>query len=290
MSEFIRQFKAAWPRVLFLFLPAVFLLFVVLLSILLTPDQPEPSLVKAAPTAPAPPPSPSLLVTAEQMAQLTYTDSTMGVLRWDISEDSLLELNRTLIKYGILTSEEICHFLAQVTVETGAGRELTELGDEEYFQSHGFTTGTRGAGYLHLTYDYGQMAFATWMMKRYVSALADITFVSPASNSAEQVAAAYYSALQTAANLGLNISRYSRIVYDPNCDTVTGADYIAENFAWESAGYYWSIAGISEALASNSDPISSSERIDTVSALVGGANWQSRREAYQAFAPILMGS
>lgn len=232
--------------------------------------------------APSKPAGPTLLVTAEQMARLSYEDSILGPLAWELSEEGLMELNQTLISYEIVSSEEICHFLAQVTVETGAGHALTEEGTEEYFRARGYTTGTRGAGYLHLTHDYGQMAFATWMMKRSVPALADINYASPASNGRESISAAYYAALQTAANLGLNVSRYSRIVHDPNSTLTTGADYIAEQFAWESAGYYWKVTGIGSALAGGNT--------DAASSLVGGSNWQSRREAYAAFYPILSGT
>lgn len=228
------------------------------------------------------PDQPVRLVTAEQIAQLSYEDSVLGPLTWDLSEEGLEELNQTLLRYNIVTGDEICHFLAQATVETGAGQYLTEVGDEAYFHKRGYSTGTRGAGYLHLTHDYGQMAFATWMMKRYVPALEQIQYVSPANCGEEDIAAAYYAALQSAANLGVNVSRYSRIVYDPNSPVTTGADYIAENFAWESAAYYWTAAGIGGAIAAGDT--------DAVSHLVGGSNWQSRREAYTAFYPILSGT
>lgn len=243
-------------------------------------EQTEAQLV-LVPTS-SEPDQPARLVTAEQIARLSYEDSVLGPLTWDLSEEGLEELNQTLLRYNIVTGDEICHFLAQATVETGAGQFLTEAGDEAYFRKRGYSTGTRGAGYLHLTHDYGQMAFATWMMKRYIPALEQIQYVSPANSGTEDITAAYYAALQSAANLGVNVSRYSRIVYDPNSPVTTGADYIAENFAWESAGYYWVAAGIGKALAAGDT--------DAVSHLVGGSNWQSRREAYTAFYPVLSGT
>lgn len=259
----------------------LFLLLVILFSVLSTPQEtptieepsPEPSVEEAPP----------LLVTAEQVAQLSYEDSLLGELSWSLPEESLLELNRVLLEYQICAPEEISQFLAQVTIETAAGRRLTEAGNEEYFRDNGYSTGTRGAGYLHLTYDYGQMAFSTWMMRKYIPELADIAFKSPANSGSEEIIAAYYKALQTAANLGVDVSRYSRIVYDPDSKVTTGADYIAEAFAWESAGYYWHIAGIGEALS----PTPGLGNVDIASARVGGGNWQSRREAYAAFYPII---
>lgn len=294
--DFLRDFRRYWPRSAIILLPVVLLVILIVLLIIFIPPLLQPaSAPPAEPAAsslspsPAPSPAASLLVTADQISRLSYTDSTLGELSWELSRESLLELNQTLVRYGIVSSEEICHFLAQATIETGAGHQLTEQGSDEYFKNHGITAGTRGAGYLHLTHDYGQMAFATWMMRRYVPSLSGIAFVNPSNHGREEVAAAYYAALQTAANLGLNVSLYSRIVYDPNSTCVTGADYIAEAFAWESAAYYWTIAGIGDALAEDTGS-TLDERIDLVSDLIGGANWQSRREAFTAFVPVLMGA
>lgn len=286
MPELLRKIKDIIPRRLLIPAVVALLLAVTVLTVLLlrTPRHPPPDAPSEPSLSPSPSPAPILLVTAEQMAQLAYTDSALGELSWNLSEQSLLELNHILVSYDIITAEEICQFLAQATIETGAGLQLTELGDEDYFRSRGYSTGTRGAGYLHLTHEYGQMGFATWMMKRHVPALEDIAFVSPANNGAKEVAAAYYAALQTAANLGVNVSRYSRIVYDPNSPLPTGADYIASNFAWESAAYYWHISGVKQVLA---EPDSG---VDSVSAVIGGGGWQSRREAYEAFRPVLVGT
>ena len=224
-----------------------------------------------------------LLVTRRQLEEMTYTDSSLGELRWELSEESLEELDRVLRDYGITTPEAVSQFLAQAAVETAAGRYLTELGDEAYFRKYGYTTGTRGAGYLHLTFSYGQMAFAVWMMQREVPELADIEYVNPAGHGEEEITASYYAALRRAANLGLDISDYSRIVYDEGSPVETGADYIAQHFAWESAGYYWVTNSIGEALSS----APGTENTDTASQLVGGGNWQSRREAYEAYYPVL---
>ena len=239
------------------------------------PEESAP--VSETPAAPAP------LVTAEQLAQMAYTDSTLGEIGWMLTEESLAELNRVLREYGILTEEAISQFLAQAAVETAAGKWLVELGDEAYFNKYGYTTGTRGAGFFHLTFEYGQMAFATWMMKRYVPGMEDIAYINPTNHEREEIRAGYYAALRLAANLGLDISAYSRIVYDAQSPVPTGADYLAQAFAWESAGYYWYITGIGEAISEEPGTANT----DIVSELVGGGNWQSRREAYEAFYPVL---
>lgn len=292
MAELLERLRQKVPTTpLLLFSAALLLLvFSIILAVVVNlpkgdqAQQPPDETLILSPVSPEPE-KPAQLVTAEQMARLTYEDSVLGPLSWQMSEKGLEELNQTLMRYNIVTGEEICHFLAQATVETGAGRYLTESGDEAYFRSLGYTMGTRGAGYLHLTHEYGQMAFATWMMKRYVPALENIRYFSPASFGEEDITAAYYAALQSAANLGLNVSRYSRIVYDPNSTVSTGADYIADTFAWESAGYYWTVSGVGKALSAGDG-----QGADAVSSLIGGSNWQSRREAYAAFYPVLTGT
>ncbi len=223
------------------------------------------------------------LVTAEQLSRMSYTDSALGDLSWLVTESSLEELDQVLREYGILSVEERSQFLAQAMVETAGGKWLTELGDETYFNRYGYTTGTRGAGYLHLTFAYGQMAFATWMMKRSIPQLADITYHNPTCHGKAEIEEAYYAALRLAANLGLDVSAYSRIVYDSRSPVITGADYIGQAFPWESAGYYWHITGIGDALSDRPG----TENTDTASKLVGGSNWQSRREAYEAIYPVL---
>ena len=227
---------------------------------------------------------PELLVTAEQLDRMTYRDSEHDEeVRWTYDDASLEELNRVLREYEIRTPEEISQFLAQAAVETGAGRWLTELGSEDYFNRHGYTTGTRGAGYLHLTFQYGQMAFAVGMMKKCVPELSGLPYRNPTCYYNSDVEESYYSALELAEELGLDVSRYARIVYDPQSDVTTGADYIAEEFAWESAGYYWHVNGIGRLLAGSPD----AAHTDEVSRLIGGRSWQARREAYEAFYPVL---
>ena len=121
------------------------------------------------------------------------------------------------------------------------------------------------------------------MMKCHAPELAEIEYVNPTFHGRETIREGYYRALGLAANLGLDVSAYSRIVYDAHSPVPTGAEYIAASFAWESAGYYWHITGISAAL--DSEP--GTHNTDAVSQLVGGGNWQSRREAYLAISPVL---
>ncbi|MDE7246094.1 MAG: hypothetical protein K2O18_19265 [Oscillospiraceae bacterium] len=286
MKEHTKKSRSVIPENFKPFL-SIFPVFIVLIAAVLlwgreTPETEDEKEISASAVSEDAPPE--LLVTAEQLDRMTYLDSEKGEeMQWVYDGDSLEELNRVLREYEIRTPEEISQFLAQAAVETGAGRWLTELGNEDYFNRHGYTCGTRGAGYLHLTFEYGQMAFAVWMMKKSVPELAGIPYLNPTCYYNSEVAESYYSALEKAEELGLDVSRYARIVYDPQNDSTTGADYIAEEFAWESAGYFWHITGMSRFL---SGPPSTAHT-DEVSRVVGGRSWQSRREAYEAFYPVL---
>ena len=98
-----------------------------------------------------------LLVTRRQLEEMTYTDSSLGELRWELTEESLEELDRVLRDYGITTPEAISQFLAQAAVETAAGRYLTELGDGSwlcvYFDDYLTLTGEDEypTGYIRYT-------------------------------------------------------------------------------------------------------------------------------------------
>ena len=160
----VRESRFAWIQPLLPLTPFFAGLVIVILIWGWEPAQPaEESLPRAEE-----PVRIEYLVTAEQLSRMSYTDSVLGEMSWLITDSSLEELDRVLRTYGILSAEERSQFLAQAMVETAGGKWLTELGDEDYFNRYGYTTGTRGAGYLHLTFAYGQMAFATWMMKRSV--------------------------------------------------------------------------------------------------------------------------
>ena len=289
MMEFLIKVRDTAARYSLLLVLALVLTLIVLFAetvVLIVGSIPSNTAPPKTQVTAAPPKNTTApLVTADQMRRLSYHDSLMGELQWKLSRSDLSELNRVLRQYDITTPEQISQFLAQATVESAAGHRLTESGDEAYFQSRGYTTGTRGAGYIQLTFEYGQMAFSTWMIKQYVPELSEITYVSPATHGKEEIATVYYQALKAAADRGIDVSRYSRIVYSANSALTTGADYIAEAFAWESAGYYWSMAGINAAFQDQPGV----ENTDIASALVGGEHWQSRREAYLAFYPVLVG-
>lgn len=76
--------------------------------------------------------------------------------------------------------------------------------------------------------------------------------------------------MQAAQELNIDISRYTRIVDE-------GADYVADNFAWESAGYYWETNRINEV-------IDNGGTIDDVSKLINKwdtGSFDQRKACYE---------
>ena len=89
------------------------------------------------------------LVTAAQMRQIGWNDAKT-------SEEEMEDINRTLKKFEITTTERIRHFLAQCYIESG----VSDAGDD-YLQDNS-TNPYRGAGAMQMTHDYHYFAFATY--------------------------------------------------------------------------------------------------------------------------------
>jgi len=81
----------------------------------------------------------------------------------NVTKESVYELNWALYNNGITSKNEIAHFLAQCAYESNWGLWLTELGNDEYFAANGYGTKYRGAGYIHLTWDYAYYNFSIVM-------------------------------------------------------------------------------------------------------------------------------
>lgn len=175
-------------------------------------------------------------------------------------------------KYNITTREQICAFLAECMYESDYGRGLKEYGDEDYWNANGYGAKYRGSGYIHITWEYGYQAFATYLILQDIPELQDYaSYLNPKNNDAVSIADEYNKLVVAAQDLGIDISDYTDIV---DC----GADYVAENYAWESAAYYWDANNINEVIdnGGNLDEVSSIiNRWDT-------GTFDTREELYEA--------
>ncbi len=90
------------------------------------------------------------LVNAEQLKKFGWSDT---------SDSFVIKLNETLNKYGITDQSSICLFMATMAEESNWGKDALEKGTEAYCLSNGYTSGTRGAGYIQITGENTQKAF-----------------------------------------------------------------------------------------------------------------------------------
>lgn len=190
-----------------------------------------------------------------------------------LTDEMLSDLRRTMIKYGIDSKEEICAFLSQCAYECSKGSQLVENGTEEYCKANGYERKFRGCGYIHLTHDYGYKAYSTYkILENYPQIQEEhpeITFLNPAGNDKALLRARYSEVVEIAKDMGLDISYYTDIVDK-------GAEYVAEHFAWDTAGYFWDTKGCD-------DIMDTSKSIDEVSKAVNGdkcTTLDKRREEY----------
>jgi hypothetical protein len=105
----------------------------------------------------------------------------------------------------------------------------------EFLHVDGWFRGKLDTGSGKMTFTARRLVDGKWERKE---AVYIFVFVGEAHNAdAETIQALYNSAVAVAEGNGHDISRYTRIVTE-------GADYVAEEFAWASAGYFWGSANL----------------------------------------------
>ncbi len=163
-------------------------------------------------------------------------------LGWNSFDDNCInDLVRVLEKYNITSKEQVCAFLAECTYETGSGKSLSETKTPDECIACGYEYEYRGAGYIQLTFKYAYECFATYLILRKHPELRKFgTFINPAHNDNYALMnEMYLNIVKGAQELNINISEYTAIVD-------VGTDYVAQNFAWESAGYFWYTKGLNK--------------------------------------------
>ncbi len=225
-----------------------------------------------------------------QMAGLITIDQ-LKLLGWNnITQDSIDELNRVLNKYGINSVERIRHFLAQCMKETERGSCLKEGGyinwssqadyEKYYNDKTAYGYKYRGAGYLQLTWDYGYLAFATYMIQQECTDLG-IEWRAP-RNTGTGFQERYDAAVQKAEEAGYNVDNYKKIVTE-------GADYVADEFAWESAGYDWNAKdgnSIVDGLTPD-DPNSVDKITEVINRYTPSSSYEDRRDNYEELMKVI---
>ncbi len=212
----------------------------------------------------------------------------VGKVKWNksaITYENMSVLYDTLVKYNIILPEQICAFLACCTLETGDGTKLTEA----YRENDRYIFKYRGGGYIHLTFEYGYQAYAVYKLLENNSALEKYgTYLSPADYYDYMIDEEYDSIVSGIDSMreemnsridGLGeywvetyISKYTEIYEE-------GADYVAKNFAWDSAGYYWAVAQqINEMISSGDSENKIRKAIEAVNS--NGASLDTKMDYY----------
>ena len=139
------------------------------------------------------------------------------------TDEMINELNRVLYKYGITNEEFIRHFLAQTAKETcwdGYGDSLLEKYDgetpEEYFSDRDF---------YYTEYEDGTRVYYN---------------DAPGSPAEEGDGAKYRGAGYIHLTWKTTYYEFAKYIGDPKI-LEEGAEYVAENYAWESAAWFWSV-------------------------------------------------
>lgn len=216
----------------------------------------------------------------------------------------IMDMNRVLEKYEINTRERLRHFFAQCFVESASCQNLTVEGyykDPPEDKSHKAYYPYIGTGHIQLTHGYSYQAFATYVTLNNYPDLQDVVkYLSPAHNGAGDIEEQYNILLAEAEKAGIDISEITQIggKIDKEADTVSGNDtkenvqpteaiYIAENYAWEAAGYFWETGGANEIVDSLRP--GNPEDVDRITDVVNKytPSRQDRKDAYKAVKEVI---
>ncbi len=195
-----------------------------------------------------------------------------------VNEEHVSELRLVMVKYDITTVERLRHFLAQCDVESGISKDLLEFGHGEgcdYFPYY-------GAGRIQLTGAAWYYGFATYMaLERYPQLGDKVTYCNPAHRDFDNyIYPQYENLIKAAEEEGLDISEFMKIV-----DGENGPIYVAENYAWESAGYFWYMNECNEVVDSYAN---TENNADAITSRVNGdaseRHFEQKTEAYEKIA------
>ncbi|OMD59080.1 hypothetical protein BSK48_30320 [Paenibacillus odorifer] len=159
----------------------------------------------------------------------------------NVTNDMLKDLNITLGMFDITTSDRISHFLAQVMQESELGRWTTELGGKKYFSK--YEPGTK------LGKQLGNKDKGDGYKFRGAGYI--------------QMTGRY------------NYQRFADAMDDQKIMEL-GAEYVAENYAWRAAGFWWDDNNMNELVDSGASVEKVTRRVN------GGTNHLANRQKYYA--------
>lgn len=178
-----------------------------------------------------------------------------------LSQDDVYEINRVLITFDITTPNRIAHFLAQCQVETDGGNKPVEK-----FNGNNI-------------YDYFAKKYEIPGKKE------ELGNLYPGDGTKYRGAGAIHLTGRAA------YEAYSKYRNDPRIES-EGALYVAQNYYWEAAGYYWSIFKPSTANDDRFDLNKKCDNNESVAAITkvvngGDKKLKERERAYKYYWGVL---
>jgi putative chitinase len=168
---------------------------------------------------------------------MKVTINQMKQLGWNsITQKSVDELNAGIIKFKIASINELRHFLSQVSHECGCGRWATEIW---------------GPTKIQLSYE-GRTSLG---------------------NNCPGDGFKFRGAGYIQMTGRHNYTSFSKYMNDPKIVEI-GAKYIADNYCWMSAFYWWINNGMSKLCSTNPSVATVTRRVN------GGENGLASREAF----------
>ncbi len=173
----------------------------------------------------------------------------------NVTDSMVKELNETLIKYDITTKEQISHFLAQCYVESWHGNGLIEINWRDYPDK------SRDREYFNEKYG-GRI---------------DLGNSGKDTNDGYNFRGSGYIHLTGR----YNYQQFANEINDQG--VMQGADYVAENYAWEVAGWFWR-SSVQYMFTNNNIPT-----VSQVTNIVNGGqnNFEERMNTYNLILYIL---
>lgn len=215
----------------------------------------------------------SYIISKEQFLNMGFESSQ--------AEDfMMIDMNRVLNKYDITTTERLRHFFSQCFVESGDIVGLPIEADNQagtYLKSKSYYP-YYGVGHIQMTHKYSYQSFAIYVaLEKYPELKNNVDYLSPAHNGADDIQTQYDKLKEETKNLGIDISEIVKIVEPPE----DAAQYVAENYEWETAGYFWKVG---EANKTVDSLVPGDENgVDKITQIVNRwtPTYQERRDAYR---------
>lgn len=205
------------------------------------------------------------------------TSDDLSEFGWyNATQDEAERLMTSFRKFGITSRESMLQFIAIAAAESGYGQQYLEIGNDDYWEAHGYDRNTRGAGYIQVTHDYNHQAFLDFIGDDYNGA---DTASYIAENYALEVSVWFWSQLNLYGYEG-GVNEFIETKIDDGGDSILIFLKTAYYVGGMPSGDFNS--DINDAIAGNIDyEITDTHLIINGNKYLLPSRWDVRLEAYQ---------